>query len=78
MTYISGVACQRDMGGKNPSHFGAQVVEIVFPFSMVIFTTTYTAVLAAKSLQKVEVNPLKGMNDPRVSSFFIVLSIIDT
>ena len=78
MTYISGVACQRDTGGKNPSHFGAQVVAIVFAFGMVIFTTTYTAVLAAKSLQKVEVNPLKGMNDPRVSSFFIVLSIIDT
>ena len=71
MTYVAGVTLQRDMGGKNPSHFGAQFIAIIFAFGMVIFTTTYTAVLAAQSLQKVEVNPLKGSDDHRVSNLAI-------
>ena len=69
MTYTVGVALQRDIGGKNPSQLGAQILSIVFAFAMVIFITTYTAVLAAQSMQKVEVNPLKGTNDPRVTYY---------
>ena len=69
MTYTVGVALQRDIGGKNPSQFGPQILSIVFAFAMVIFITTYTAVLAAQSMQKVEVNPLKGTNDPRVTYY---------
>ena len=59
ITYISGVALQRDMGGVNPKRPGARLAAIVFAFSMVIVVTTYTAVLAAQNMQYVENNPFQ-------------------
>lgn len=67
MTYISGVALQRDMGGVNPKRPGARFAAIVFAFGMVIVVTTYTAVLAAQNMQHVEKNPFKGSKDSRVN-----------
>ncbi|XP_057317108.1 glutamate receptor ionotropic, NMDA 2B-like isoform X2 [Hydractinia symbiolongicarpus] len=66
MTYISGVTLQRDLGGVNPVRAGARVSAIVFAFGMVIVVTTYTAVLAAQSVQNQEKNPFLGSKDPRM------------
>lgn len=75
MTYISGVALQRDLGGKNPKRPGARFSAIAFAFGMVIVVTTYTAVLAAQNVQYVEENPFKGSKDSRVFIFILLNTI---
>ena len=67
MSYISGVTLQRDLGGVNPKRPGARLLAVAFAFVMVFIITTYTAVLAAQSVQDQEHNPFKGSRDPRVS-----------
>lgn len=69
LTYISGVTLQRDLGGKNPGRLEARVSAVTFAFAMVVIVTTYTAVLAASHIQRVETNPFKGTEDERVSAF---------
>ena len=69
MTYIGGVTLQRDTGGKNPTRNGSRVSAILFAFGMVIVVTTYTAVLAAQSVQNLEKDPFQGSKDERVGTF---------
>uniref|UniRef100_A0A7M5V1T0 Uncharacterized protein n=2 Tax=Clytia hemisphaerica TaxID=252671 RepID=A0A7M5V1T0_9CNID len=66
MTYISGVFLQRDLGGVNPKRPGTRLSALVFAFGMVIVVTTYTAVLAAQSVQDQEENPFEGSKDIRM------------
>jgi len=75
MTYISGVTLQRDLGGMNPKRPGTRFSAIIFAFSMVIVVTTYTAVLAAQSVQDREENPFKGSKDLRVSTNIIISKV---
>ena len=69
MTYIGGVTLQRDLGGQNPARLGARISAVIFAFGMVIVVTTYTAVLAAQSVQNQEKNPFLGSKDSRVMLF---------
>ena len=48
LSYIGGVALQRDLGGTIPLKLGARITAIAFAFGMVALVTTYTAVLAAQ------------------------------
>ena len=72
MSYISGVFVQKDIGGANPKRPAARVVAVVFAFAMVIFLTSYTAVLAATFMKNEEKNPLVDSSDPRVVYFAIL------
>ena len=65
-TYFSGLAFQRDLGGKNPSGCGARVTAVIFAFAMVITMTAYTAVMTATKVQQEDRNPFKGFKDERV------------
>ena len=66
MSYISGVTLQRDLGGVNPKRPGTRLLAVAFAFVMVFIVTTYTAVLAAQSVQDQEQNPFEGSKDQRV------------
>ena len=68
MSYISGVTLQRDLGGVNPKRPGTRLLAVAFAFVMVFIVTTYTAVLAAQSVQDQEQNPFEGSKDQRVST----------
>lgn len=72
MSYISGVFVQKDIGGVNPKRPAARVVAVVFAFAMVIFLTSYTAVLAATFMKNEEKNPLVDSSDPRIVYFVIL------
>lgn len=76
VTYIGGVTLQRDIGGKNPERPGARLPAVLFAFGMVIFVTTYTAILAVNSIEFAEKNPFKGSKDQRVIFFFFFASTI--
>ena len=73
MSYISGVTLQRDLGGVNPKRPGTRLLAVAFAFVMVFIVTTYTAVLAAQSVQDQEQNPFEGSKDQRVSLKFIFI-----
>lgn len=67
MIYITGVFLQREMGGRNPNQLSARVHAVCFAFAMVVVVTSYTAVLAAWSVQNQDKHPFSGSNDERVS-----------
>ena len=70
-SYISGIAFQRDLGGKNPQQAATRVMFIVFAFGMVIVMTTYTATLTAVQVKQDNNVVLTGINDQKVClSFF--------
>ena len=69
MSYIGGVTLQRDLGGKNPRRLGSRFSSILIAFGMVFVVTTYTAVLAAQSVQNQEKDPFQGSKDERVGFF---------
>ena len=66
MTYIFGLAFQRDMGGKNPLKWGGRVAALSYAGAMTIVMTTYTAHLTAKNIQTEIVDDFKGLKDERV------------
>lgn len=66
MTYIFGLAFQRDMGGKNPLKWGGRVAALSYAGAMTIVMTTYTAHLTAKNIQTEVIDDFKGLKDDRV------------
>uniref|UniRef100_A0A7M5XHQ9 Uncharacterized protein n=2 Tax=Clytia hemisphaerica TaxID=252671 RepID=A0A7M5XHQ9_9CNID len=66
MTYIFGLAFQRDMGGRNPLRWGGRVVALSYAASMTVIMTTYTAHLTAKNIQIVPKNTFLGLKDQRL------------
>ena len=66
-SYFSGLTFQRDLGGKPPTRFGAQVSATGSAFAMVVITTAYTAVMTASTVRQEGRPPFLGLKDDRVS-----------
>lgn len=67
MTYVLGLAFQRDMGGRNPLRWPGRVAAIGYAAGMTIVMTTYTAHIAATNIKVKVHDDFKGLQDDRVS-----------
>ena len=71
MTYIYGLAFQRDMGGTNPRMWSGRLAALGYASAMTIIMSVYTARITANSIEQTVDDRFKGFNDEKVR--FIVI-----
>jgi len=76
-TYITGLAFQRDLGGKNPTNWSSKVISLSVALFMLIIMSTYTAVLTANNVMFRRELPITGFNDDLVSSQNMALEYVE-
>ena len=69
--YISGLACQRELGGEIPLAVSSRTLALFYAFTMVAVTTLFTASLTASKVVESHENDFKGLKDDRVSIIYL-------
>ena len=64
ITYIFGILCQRDIGGKLPQHLSSRTLSVCVAICMLVIATAYTAVLTARNIINRNELPINGFDDP--------------
>lgn len=71
MSYVWGVAFGKEIGAaKTPRSLSARLVSSVFAFLALILINSYSANLMAFLVQENFLLPIKGVQDPKVCSWF--------
>ena len=67
LQYAIGLLFQRDIGGLLPIKLGSQVISIALAIALMIFMTSYTAVLTTRNITNKKKLPISGMDDPKLT-----------
>ena len=66
VTYLVGMLLQRDIAGQDPYSPGTRIICIGFASFMVVWMSTYTAVLTANKVTGTYKLLIDGFNDPKI------------